>query len=164
MLEQQRGMVDQRDPELIAFHARWRFRWLDVRNESGRWLRPAGELPSYDVEKAARLRRFRIEEALTVKVPRKRRCAGALLHETSIYSQFQRRAGSGKTPYARAPSMPRSHNFVDLPCNLVDHGMQIPVERLHHFDYRLAAHRLLPLRRVIPDVLIVLAVYQLDVQ
>ena len=81
LLEQHRGMVDQRDPQLIAVHARRRFRWLDVRNETGGWLRPAGELPSQDIEKAARLRGVGIEEALPVKVPRKRRCAGAILHE-----------------------------------------------------------------------------------
>ena len=73
LLKQHRGMVDQRDPQLIAFHARRRFRWLDVRNETGGWLRPAGELPSQDIEKAARLRGVRIEEALPVKVLRKRR-------------------------------------------------------------------------------------------
>ena len=55
LLEQHGGMVDQRDPQLVAFHAGRRFGWLDVGNETRRWLRPAGELPSQDVEKAARL-------------------------------------------------------------------------------------------------------------
>src|SRR5580704_3280716 len=77
LLEQQRGMVDQRNPQLIACHAGWRLRRLYVRNETCGWLRPAGELPSQDIEKAARLRGVRVEEELPVKVPRKRWCAGA---------------------------------------------------------------------------------------
>src|SRR5258708_2677553 len=73
LLEQKRGMVDQRNRELIAIHGRRRFGWLDVRNEAGGWLRPCGELPSQDVENAAGLRRVRIEEALSVEMPGKRR-------------------------------------------------------------------------------------------
>src|SRR5438105_6514668 len=34
LLEQERGMVDQRNPQLIAFHRRRWFRRLDVRNEA----------------------------------------------------------------------------------------------------------------------------------
>ena len=41
LLEQDRGMVDQRDAQGVAFHARRRFGWLDVRNETGRSV-PAG--------------------------------------------------------------------------------------------------------------------------
>src|SRR5437867_12406505 len=78
LLEQQRGMVDQRNLQLIAFHARRRFRWLYIRNEAGGRFGPAGELPSQGIEKTARLRRVRIEEPLSVKVPRKWRWAGAI--------------------------------------------------------------------------------------
>ena len=48
-----------------------RYGWLDVRNETGRRLRPAGQLPSERVKKPGRLRSIRIVEALSVKVLRK---------------------------------------------------------------------------------------------
>lgn len=73
LLEQQRGMVDQRNPQLIPLHISGRFRWLNVRNEAGGRLRPAGQLPPKDIEKAARLRGVRIEEALSIEMLRKRR-------------------------------------------------------------------------------------------
>ena len=68
-------MVDQRDTKLTPVHASRRFRLLDVRNETGRWLRPSGELPSQGIQKTAHPRRVRIEKALAVKVLRKQRCA-----------------------------------------------------------------------------------------
>ena len=43
MLEQYRRVVDQGHPQIIAFHARRRFRLLYVRNETGGWLGSAGE-------------------------------------------------------------------------------------------------------------------------
>ena len=73
LLEQQCGMIDQCNPQLIAFHCRRRLAWLNVRNEAGGWFPPAGELPSQGIEKAARLSRVRIEVALPVKMHRKRR-------------------------------------------------------------------------------------------
>src|SRR5580658_9633742 len=68
LLEQHGGMVDQRDAQLIAVHPRRGFRLLYIRYESRGRLRPAGELPSQGIEKAASLRRMRIEETLPVKV------------------------------------------------------------------------------------------------
>jgi hypothetical protein len=47
-------MVDQRDSQLVFFRASRRFRWLDVSDEAGGRLRAAGQLPSQDIEKAAR--------------------------------------------------------------------------------------------------------------
>ena len=54
LLEQHGGVVDQRNLQLVCFYAERRFRLHDVRNETGRRLRPAGQLPSQDVEEAAR--------------------------------------------------------------------------------------------------------------
>ena len=84
VLEQHRGVVDQRHPQLIAFDTRRRFRLLYVGNETGRSLRTAGEFPSQQVEEAARLRGVRIEEALPVKVSRER----AALHESLFTHSF----------------------------------------------------------------------------
>src|SRR5208282_1388826 len=75
-------MVNERNVQLIAFHARRRLRWHYIRNKAGRRLRPAGELPSQDIEKAARVRGVGIEETLPVKVARKWQCARAMLHES----------------------------------------------------------------------------------
>ena len=68
-------MVHQSGSQSAAFHTAGRYGWLDVRNETGRRFRPAGQLPSEDIEKPARLRSIRIVEALSVKV---------LLHEVII--------------------------------------------------------------------------------
>ena len=73
LLKQQRGVVDERYAQLMTFDARGRFRWLNVRNEAGGRFRPARELPSQDIEKTARLRRARVEEALLVEMLWKRR-------------------------------------------------------------------------------------------
>ena len=55
---------------------------LHVRNETGRRFRPAGQLPSEGIKKPARLRGFRIVEALSVKVLGKSRAACALLYKS----------------------------------------------------------------------------------
>jgi hypothetical protein len=82
-------MIDQRNPQLIVFHAGRRFRWLNVSKKAGGRFAPAGELPSQGIEKAARLGRVRIKEALPVKMPWKRPWAG-MLHESSFTHSFQR--------------------------------------------------------------------------
>ena len=89
LLEQHRGMVDQRNPQLSAFNARRRLGLLHVRNETGGWLRPAGELPSQNIEKAARRGGVGIEEALPVKVPRKWQCAAGMLHRFLFTHSFR---------------------------------------------------------------------------
>ena len=63
-------MVHQSRSQRAAFHAAGRYGLLDVRNETGRRFRPAGELPSDDLPKPGRLRSIRIVEALSVKVLR----------------------------------------------------------------------------------------------
>ena len=65
-------MIDQRNVEPGAFAAGGRRRLLHVRDETGGWLGPAGELPSQEIEKAARHGTVGIEEALPVEVDRKR--------------------------------------------------------------------------------------------
>ena len=89
LLEQHGGMVDQRNPQMSAFHARRRLGWLHVGNETGAWFRPAGELPSQNIEKAARRGGVGIEEALPVKVPRKWQCAGVMLHRFLFTHSFR---------------------------------------------------------------------------
>ncbi len=61
-------MVHQSGSQSAAFHAAGRYGLLDVRNESGRRFRPAGQLPSEGLKKPGRLRSIRIVEALSVKV------------------------------------------------------------------------------------------------
>src|ERR1017187_5194143 len=76
-------------PQMSVFHARRRLGWLHVANETGAWLRPAGELPPQDIEKAAHLGSVGIEEALPVKVPRKWQCAGGMLHRFLFTHSFR---------------------------------------------------------------------------
>jgi len=66
-------MVDQRNAQIVAFHARRRPRRLYVWNKTGGWFAPGGELPSQRIEKARSLRRVWIEETLPVKMPGERR-------------------------------------------------------------------------------------------
>jgi hypothetical protein len=89
LLEQQRGMVDQRNSQFSAFNAGRRLGLLYVRNETGGYLRPAGELPSQEIEKAARWGGVGIEEALPVKVPRKWQRAGDMLHRFLFTHSFR---------------------------------------------------------------------------
>ena len=83
LLKEHGRVVHQSGSQSAAFHAAGRYGLLDVRNETGRRFRPAGQLPSEDIKKPGRLRSIRIVEALSVKVLRKSRVAGALLHESS---------------------------------------------------------------------------------
>ena len=73
LLKQQRGVVDERYPQLMALNEGGRFRWLNVRNEARGWFPQARQLPSQDIESPARLRRIRIEEPPPVKMPWNRR-------------------------------------------------------------------------------------------
>jgi hypothetical protein len=61
-------MIHQSDSQPTAFHMAWRYGWLDVRNESGRRFRPAGQLPAESLKQPRPLRSIRIIEALSVKV------------------------------------------------------------------------------------------------
>ena len=73
LLQQHRGMVDQRNPQLVAFHRDGGFDGSTSETKradgSGRLV----SLPPKDIEKAARLRGARIEEALSIEMLRKRR-------------------------------------------------------------------------------------------
>src|SRR3984957_7158324 len=84
LLEQNGGMVDQRNPQLAARHIRRRLGWLDVRHKTWGWLGTAGELPSKGVDKAARPGGARLVKALSVKVLGKSWVAGTLLHPASV--------------------------------------------------------------------------------
>ena len=70
LLQEHRGMVDQRNPALVPIHERGWFRRRNVPHEGG-GAGTAGKLPSQHIEKPARLRRTGIVEALSVKVLRK---------------------------------------------------------------------------------------------
>ena len=75
-------MVHQSGSQSAAFHAAGRYGLLDVRNETGRRFRPAGQLPSEGFKKPGGLRSIRIVEALSVKVLRKSRVACTFVHES----------------------------------------------------------------------------------
>src|SRR5579863_8153143 len=80
LLKEHRGVVHESGSQHAAFHAAGWFRLFHVRDELGRRFRTAGQLPSEDITKPAHLRSIRIEETLSVKVLRKSRAAGTLLH------------------------------------------------------------------------------------
>src|SRR5689334_14537259 len=82
LLKEHGRVIHKSGPQSTAFYAADRYRLLDVRNEARRRLRPAGQLPAEGTKKPCRLRGTRIVEALSVKVLRKSRVAGTLLHES----------------------------------------------------------------------------------
>ena len=57
-------------------------------------------------------------------------------------------------------SAPGRQELVDLRRRFVHNLLQVPVERLHHGNHALAADRFLPLRHVVPDILVGLPVHQ----
>src|SRR5215469_7815895 len=71
LLDEHRGMVNQRNTQLIARNIRWRLRGTNVSNETGRWFPAAGKLPSQDIGECTHLRSIRIEEPFTVEMTRK---------------------------------------------------------------------------------------------
>jgi hypothetical protein len=75
-------VIHQSGSQYAAFDAAGRDGWLDVRNETGRWFRAAGQLPSEDIKKPARRRSIRIVETLSVKMPRKWRVACRRPHKS----------------------------------------------------------------------------------
>ncbi len=109
-------MVDQRDAKLIAVHAGRRLRLLDIRDETGRWLRPAGELPSQEIQKTAHLGSVGIEKAFPVKVLRKRRCAVSKRGTGGVFQQAPRvlRDLPAKSAVAY-PFSARGTNYLPLP-------------------------------------------------
>ena len=76
-------MVHQSGSQPVAFHAGGGMDGSTSEMKAGGRFRPAGQLPSEDIEKAARLRSIRIVEALSVEVLRKWRVAG-IGHESSF--------------------------------------------------------------------------------
>jgi hypothetical protein len=67
-----RTLVDQGNPEIASRHTRGRFRLRHIGNKVDAFLASTRELPFQDIEKSMRPRGTQIEEALPVKVPRKR--------------------------------------------------------------------------------------------
>lgn len=67
LLKEHGRVIHQSDSQSAAFDAAGRYGLLDVRNETGPRLRPAGQLPSQRIKKPGRLRSIRIVEALSVK-------------------------------------------------------------------------------------------------
>ena len=72
LLEQDRGVVDERDAEGIGCDGGGRLGWSDVGNEREAGFTAAGEFPAQRIEKTAGLRGVRIEEALAVEVDNRR--------------------------------------------------------------------------------------------
>ena len=68
LLQQDRGMIDERDTEGVALDGPGRDGGHNIVQKCRRSLRAAGELPAYDVEKSTRLRRGWIEEALAIEM------------------------------------------------------------------------------------------------
>jgi len=64
-------MVYEGDAQFAAFDDARRYGLRHVENELGRWFDPAGQLPSQGIQPSERLRRIRIEEALSIEVFRK---------------------------------------------------------------------------------------------
>jgi hypothetical protein len=70
VLKEHGGVVHQSGSQSAACHTAGRDRLFDIRNEGGRRLPPAGELPAESLTKAGRLRSIRIVKAFSVKVLR----------------------------------------------------------------------------------------------
>ena len=83
-------MVHKGGSQIAAFHTAGRDGLLDIRNETGRRFRPAGQLPAEYVKKPGRLRSIRIEEVLSVKVLWKSRAAVTLRHGSPMTSLCRR--------------------------------------------------------------------------
>ena len=75
-------MIHQSGSQSAAFDTPGRYGLLDIRNEAGRGLRPAAQLPSEHVDKPGRLPGIGIVEALSVKVLRKFRFACVLVDQS----------------------------------------------------------------------------------
>jgi hypothetical protein len=75
LLKEHGRVVHQSGSQVAAFHTAGRYGWLDVRYETGRRFRPAGQLPSEGLKRPGCLRSIRIVEALSIKVLRKSRAA-----------------------------------------------------------------------------------------
>jgi hypothetical protein len=81
-------VVHQSGSQSRAIHSARGYGLLDVGDEPGRMFRPAGQLPSEEVTKSARLRSVRIVETLSVKVLRKSNVACTVVHKSLfIYTQ-----------------------------------------------------------------------------
>src|SRR5713226_9471004 len=71
LLKEHRRVVHESGSQSAAFHTAGRYGLLNVRNETRRRFRPAGQFPSEGIKKPVRLRSIRIVEALSIKVLRK---------------------------------------------------------------------------------------------
>ncbi len=80
LLQQHRRVIDERDAQLRAFHPGGRSRGNNIVHEAARWFAPARQLPLDYIAETSRLRRFRIEESLAVKVRRKACDGGVSVH------------------------------------------------------------------------------------
>lgn len=76
LLEQDCGVVDERDAEGVGCDGSGRIGWSDIGNEREAGFTAAGEFPAQGIEIAASLRGIGIEEALAVEV-RDRELQGA---------------------------------------------------------------------------------------
>ncbi len=85
-------MIHESGPQFPSFYSVGWHGLLDVRNETGRRFRPAGELPSQSIEKPSGLGSIRIVKTPSVKVLRKSRVACTLRHESPFIREKVRLA------------------------------------------------------------------------
>jgi len=74
-------VVHQSSSQSVAFYTAGWYGLRDIRNETGRRLRPAGQHPLECLKQPMRLRSIGIVEALSIKVPRISRIACTPLHD-----------------------------------------------------------------------------------
>ena len=84
LLKEYGRVVHQGDSQSAAFHAAGRYGLFDIRNETGRPFRSAGQLPSEGLKHPGRLRSIRIVEAPAVKVRWKSGWLGLSLHASLL--------------------------------------------------------------------------------
>ena len=94
-------MIHESDAQCVAVHAGRRHGGFDVRNETGRRLRPTSQLPSNDVTIPGCLLSIWIVKALSVKVSRKCCPVCALPHEAPELCPSTRPARSRRLAWKR---------------------------------------------------------------
>lgn len=106
-LPKQHGRVVHESGPQRAFYAAGRYGLLDVRYDTGRRFRPAGQLPAEDIHQPGRLPGIRIVEALSVEVLWKPRVACVLPHEPPCFHTPEPLAPGRRNP--RLLRFERSH-------------------------------------------------------
>lgn len=123
-------MIHKRDPQFATFDSARRNGWLDVGNESWRWLRTAGQLPPQQIKPAASLRRVGIVKTLSVRVLLERRLVGRLAHAQVLSSLFQDKHSQPRSVCSAVIQTLSRFNEIRSLCSWnVEELLRVPVDK-----------------------------------